>query len=238
MKRSLWIWTQGLFAALAMMVLVLPPAQADVPKTMAFQGKLTDASGLPLDGNKTVTFRLYGAVTGGTKLWEEVKTLTVSGGLFSTLLGDKTPLSVAFDQPYWVEIVVGAETLSPRQPLASSPYALMAAGLQGGLKADYDSGWVADNRTTSHRTVFAHQLGFFPSRVSVWFAPSPTSASIYPLDWGFYYSASGNPVQIEVTASQVILHIYSGIPLHGTWDASTGAWTSHNTGYWRVFCWK
>jgi hypothetical protein len=114
-----------------MMVLVLPPAQAEVPRTMAFQGKLTDTNGQPLDGSRSVTFRIYTVASGGTKLWEEGKTLTVSGGLFSTLLGDTTPLALPFDQPYWVEIVVGTETLSPRQPLASSPYAMRAKGLDG-----------------------------------------------------------------------------------------------------------
>ena len=131
MRRSLWIWTQGLFAALAMMVLVLPPAQAEVPRTMAFQGKLTDAAGQPINGTQTVTFRIYTAASGGAKLWEEVKTLPVSGGLFSTQLGDTVALTLPFDQPYWVEIAVGGETLAPRQPLGASPYALRAQSLEG-----------------------------------------------------------------------------------------------------------
>ena len=238
MRRSLWIWTQGLFAALAMMVLVLPPAQAEVPRTMAFQGKLTDAAGQPINGTQTVTFRIYTAASGGAKLWEEVKTLPVSGGLFSTQLGDTVALTLPFDQPYWVEIVVGGETLSPRQPLASSPYALMAAALQGGSKPDYDSGWVADDRATNHRTVFTHNLGTFPTRITLLFAASSNPSVVYPITWSWIYNYSGNPVTIAMTESQVIVHIWSGGPLHGVWDGSTGQWTSYDSGYWRVLCWK
>ena len=112
---------------------------AAIPKTMAFQGRLTDSSGQPLDGSQTVTFRLYDAATGGTKLWEETQTLTVSQGLFSTLLGSATPLGLIFDQPYWVEILVGTEVLSPRQPLAASPYALRADQVSGPLDLNTNS---------------------------------------------------------------------------------------------------
>ena len=99
---------------------------AAIPQTIAFQGQLTDQNGQPTSGAVTVVFRLYDALTGGARLWEETQTVAVTQGLFSTLLGSVTPLALAFDQPYWVELQVGAEVLSPRQPLASSPYALRA----------------------------------------------------------------------------------------------------------------
>ena len=106
-------------------------AEAAIPTTLAFQGKLTDQASQPLTGNQTVTFRLFDAATGGAKLWEETQTVAVSGGLFSVLLGSVTPLTLSFDQPYWIETQVGAELLSPRQPLSSSPYARTAARVEG-----------------------------------------------------------------------------------------------------------
>ena len=106
-------------------------AQAAIPQTVAFQGKLTDATGQPMNGAVTVTFRLYDAATGGIKLWEETQTVTASSGLFSTALGRTTPLTLAFDRPYWIELQVGAELLSPRQPLLTSPYAFRAKQLEG-----------------------------------------------------------------------------------------------------------
>jgi hypothetical protein len=104
---------------------------AAIPRQVAFQGRITNAQGQPLEGQVAVTFRLFEAATGGTKLWEEAQTVTTTQGLFSTLLGKTTPLTLAFDQPYWVELQVGAEILSPRQPLAASPYAFRAQALEG-----------------------------------------------------------------------------------------------------------
>ena len=101
MRRFLTRWVILGFSFL-MFAALTSSAHAEVPRTMAFQGRLTDQSGRPLDGNQTVIFRIYDAVTGGTKLWEETKTLAVSAGLFSALLGSTTPLALPFDRPYWV----------------------------------------------------------------------------------------------------------------------------------------
>jgi len=42
---------------------------ADVPKTMSYQGILTDSSDKPLNGNYDLTFRLYSVQNGGSWLW-------------------------------------------------------------------------------------------------------------------------------------------------------------------------
>lgn len=126
--RCFLSWSVGVSFLLGIWVI---PSWAGVPQTVSFQGKLSDSEGQPMEGPTGVTFRLYNSATGGTKLWEETKSLTVSDGLFSTLLGGTVPLTLPFDQPYWVEIQIGSETLSPRQPLSSSPYALRAQRLDG-----------------------------------------------------------------------------------------------------------
>lgn len=149
------------------------PSRAGIPQELAFQGKLTDQSGRPLDGTYTVTFRLYDAAVGGTKLWEESKSLSAPGGLFSTLLGSGTPLTLAFDQPYWVEIQVGAEILDPRRPLSSSPYALRAQKLEGvnvvngkvGIGTTDPSGYLPP--TLHVRTAGAADNNFFEGAVHV-----------------------------------------------------------------------
>lgn len=41
-------------------------ASADIPRTIAYQGKLTELNGVPLTGEHVLTLRLFGAVTGGT----------------------------------------------------------------------------------------------------------------------------------------------------------------------------
>lgn len=110
---------------------LVTPVFAEIPTTLTIQGKLTDPAQQAMEGAVTITFRLYDAATGGTKLWEETQTLTVTKGLFSALLGQATPLALPFDKPYWVEIQVGSEIMTPRQPLVASPYALRAKSLEG-----------------------------------------------------------------------------------------------------------
>ncbi len=46
------------------------------------------------DGVYVITFRLYNVANAGAALWLESKNITVSKGLFSTLLGDTTPLNL------------------------------------------------------------------------------------------------------------------------------------------------
>ena len=103
-------------------------AQGQIPRTLSYQGVLTDNLGDPKpDGSYSLTFRLYDALTSGKVLWTEAKTLDVKRGLFSTILGDQTviPDTVMFDQPYWLGIQVAAEPeLSPRIPLTAVGYSL------------------------------------------------------------------------------------------------------------------
>ncbi|HMK38528.1 MAG TPA: tail fiber domain-containing protein [Bacteroidota bacterium] len=97
-----------------------------VPKTIAYQGVLADASGVPKpDATYTITFRLYQASSGGSAIWSEQKNLATTRGLFSTQLGDQVLFGAAvkFDRAYWLSIQVGAEAeLSPRVSLSSVGY--------------------------------------------------------------------------------------------------------------------
>jgi len=61
---------------------------AAIPTTMDFQGFLTDPSGNPINGNQSVTFTIYDAVSGGNNLWTETQTVSVSNGLFNAVLGN------------------------------------------------------------------------------------------------------------------------------------------------------
>lgn len=98
------------------------------PGLISYQGRLVDAAGNPVaDGPYSMTFRLYGVSAGGAALWTESKTVSVTGGLFTTLLGDTVALDPGlFDgRDLWLGVQVGAEAeMTPRQRIASVPYAL------------------------------------------------------------------------------------------------------------------
>lgn len=103
-------------------------AFAEIPKILNYQGRLTDASGNAINGTKAVTFRLYNVETGGTPLWSEDHTVVAQKGVFSVLLGSTSasPLNLAFDEPYYIEIVVEGTEMTPRMPLAVAAYAMRA----------------------------------------------------------------------------------------------------------------
>jgi len=100
---------------------------ADAPHQISYQGKVTDADGVGLNGNYNITFVIYGSETGSDTLWVENHTsVSVQKGLFSVILGETVPLDLPFDQQYWLEIWVDGTRLSPRQKFTSSPYAMYA----------------------------------------------------------------------------------------------------------------
>ncbi len=139
---------------------------APVPQVMNYQGRVTDATGLPIGAtgtaaapvagttNRKVIFRIYDAASGGTRLWTEEQTVTISSGEFSVLLGSgiaatgtatgesRPALDTVFNTlastpggGRFLEVMVdeGGGTIdasdvpiSPRQQLTTSAYAFRA----------------------------------------------------------------------------------------------------------------
>ncbi len=98
-----------------------------VAPVMSYQGRLTDAAGKPLDGTYQFQFRLFDALTGGTELYTETESITVTNGLFDTSIGPSTIVAdlrpEMLSQPLWLEVTINGEVLSPRQQLLGAPYA-------------------------------------------------------------------------------------------------------------------
>jgi len=104
---------------------------AQIPRTMTYQGIITNTSGVVVtDGAYDLTFGLYEVAAGGAAIWTESHPDTqITKGIFNVILGEgipATPLNLPFDKQYWLEIAVNGTTLSPRVKLASSPYSLNA----------------------------------------------------------------------------------------------------------------
>ncbi len=100
------------------------------PRLINYQGKLTDSTGVALNGFHEITFLLYFSDTASDTLWYETHdSVEIIKGLFDVILGSVNPFpdSVDFSEQYWLELVVDSQTLSPRTPLVSVPYAIRAA---------------------------------------------------------------------------------------------------------------
>lgn len=130
MKRVLKITA---FLSLLSSCLFILPAGSAVPELMSFQGYLTNTDGNPVpDNDYSMTFYLFDADTGGSQLWNpdagETQVVTVTDGIYNVQLGTVQPLdSSVFDGGVaWLEIVIAGETLSPRQPITATAYALKA----------------------------------------------------------------------------------------------------------------
>lgn len=123
--------TVGILVMLAIVLGTLMPLVvfAEVPQRINYQGYLTDSGGNPIDRTVSIVFSIYDVATGGTALWSETQnSVVVSGGLFSVQLGSVNPLPSFSGSPRYLGIKVGADPeMTPRQLLASAPYALNAA---------------------------------------------------------------------------------------------------------------
>ena len=117
-----------LAVAVLMSALCASVAGAAAPATISYQGYLTDSNGAPINGNVAMTFKLYSGPTVSTALWTQATaTVSVTNGVYSAVLGSGTPLTLPFDQPYYLGVTIaGDPELTPRQPLTSVPYALRA----------------------------------------------------------------------------------------------------------------
>jgi len=87
----------------------------------------TNSSGSALNSSFSFAFSLYNASTGGSALWTETQTLTVSSGKLNALLGSVSALSLPFDQDYYLGVKVSTDNeMTPRYRVASSAYSYHA----------------------------------------------------------------------------------------------------------------
>jgi len=129
-----------LFALLTSLALLCAAtlSHAQVPRTINYQGYLTTPTGAPVtSAGMTMVFNLYSVATSGSALHSETQTVAVSNGIFNVLLGTATPLTLPFDVQYYLGVTAGSDPeMSPRQPLAASPYAIRALAATSAATAD------------------------------------------------------------------------------------------------------
>jgi len=125
----------------------LAQANAKPPTQLTYQGFLTDANGVPFGNttpvNKTVIFRIYDVLSGGTTAnlkWSSQQVVTVDKGYFSVLLGQGSSVgsepfsadltgvfagsSTASDR--YLELQADGTTIAPRLRFLPAPYAVLA----------------------------------------------------------------------------------------------------------------
>jgi len=108
-------------------------ASAAFNEEINYQAKLADDTGATVpDGDYSITYKLYTAPTGGSAVFTEVATSTVTSGLFSYLIGSSTSLSsVDFNQTLYLGVEINGDgEMTPRKRLGAVPSAFEAQNAQ------------------------------------------------------------------------------------------------------------
>ncbi len=106
-------------------------AIADAPNLVNYQGILTDADGIPLNGTHDLAFRIYAdSSQSAVTLWSERHTgVIIEDGLFNVILGSVVFLSDTLfaNSERWMGITVDSDLeMYPRMRITSVPWALRA----------------------------------------------------------------------------------------------------------------
>lgn len=117
------------------MALAALAASAQIPRTFTLQCTLTDDRSNPIpDGIHRITVKLYSSPSGGTALYSEEFSQSVSKGVFQCTIGENSPFSinVNFNSQYYIGISCDGDAEGERIALHAAPYALMAAQVPDG----------------------------------------------------------------------------------------------------------
>ena len=115
---------QGIFSIFVLLVLAGGSAQA-LANTITYQGQL-EQSGSAFNGSANLDFRLFDAASAGNQIGgiQEQRNTIVSNGQFQVELDFGAG---AFDgSPRYLEIRINSALITPRQPLRTTPQALVA----------------------------------------------------------------------------------------------------------------
>jgi hypothetical protein len=160
--RSLALWL-GLLACFSTINLQLSTFAQGTAFT--YQGRLNDGSS-PANGNYDMQFYLRNAAVAGSPVGNTntVAPVQASNGLFTVTLNFGAGIFTG--SPLWLEIgvrtngsVAAYTTLSPRQPLTPSPYALFAPQAGGVTNGAITSAMLANGAVTSQQLADAIALG-------------------------------------------------------------------------------
>lgn len=209
-----------------------------VPLLIGYQGRLADpgTGEAKPDGDYFVIFSLYDVESGGAALWNESKTVSVKNGVFSTHLGDITPLSISLfnGQALWLGIKVESDAeATPRQVLAVVPYAI---SLVPGATISGDSGSPIFSVENNSTLALAHAIyGSIPST-----SPGGSSTAVRGENkgtgnlgigvWGSHAGGGWGVYGNTVSGWGVFGSSTSGLGVYGSSSSGTGVYAQSNTG--------
>ncbi len=140
-------------------------APRNIQETIWFQGFVADAgTGEPVNATYTVTARMYDAESGGASVWgpETHVATAITDGWFNVELGNVIGGLPAFDSPpYFLQLTIDGELLSPRLKLASVPSAFQSLGADNGLALPWSGTWGGGGNAFDVTNTGPNSAGYF-----------------------------------------------------------------------------
>jgi len=210
-------------ALAALLLAALDPRLSNVfaqGTTITYQGRLSENSS-PANGSYDFTFQVFDAASGGASQGGPLATngVTVSDGLFTVAL-DFGAGSFSAGAPRWLEIQTrrtggGAfGTLSPRQALTATPYAITAGSVvSGGINSGiYGNAVTFNNANNSFFGAFAGNGGSVTNvnaatvngLTSASFWNTNGNAGVNPTNGAFFGTADNLPLEIKVNGTRAL----------------------------------
>lgn len=104
---------------------------AQVPRTLNFQGSFTGPGGAPLTGFHQVRVAIFQSQTGGIPLYVEEQSALFENGVVNLVIGLIVPLNLSFDRQYYMEFSIPSQgAVFPRNAFTTVPTAYKAIGLE------------------------------------------------------------------------------------------------------------
>ncbi|MFH1313543.1 MAG: hypothetical protein ABIJ00_10025 [Candidatus Eisenbacteria bacterium] len=119
-------------------ILLMAGSLFAIPGMINYQGVLVD-DGMPVDGTRSVRFRIYDSAGGGLYLWEETQSVSFFEGVFNVLLGstDAIPPTVFDGSRRWLSVSIdGGPEVVPRGEIVSTGYAFFSNASASAAYAD------------------------------------------------------------------------------------------------------
>jgi hypothetical protein len=186
---------------------------AGVPHLLSYQGVLADHLGDPVpDGTYQMTFCIYENATGGSALWFETRTVQVTDGRFSLLLGSVTPIPPDVflnGSERWLGVQVESDAeMTPRQRLASVAYAYVAEYTRNPLAPGQglvitDAYGNVTHRLNANGTSWHAGLETFDGGINVTGPHQSPHGTCTITDEGTYYFDENGYLEMEILANGI-----------------------------------
>ena len=103
--------------------------QISVPRTLNYQGFLTDSDGTNLNDTYQIRFRIFTLLVSGDACYDQLYSVSINEGHFNQVL--ENVVDCNFEQTTWLQIDVDGEELSPRQEITSAASSLTSDQVDG-----------------------------------------------------------------------------------------------------------